>query len=341
MYIKLFYRFFQILLYIAISVQLSDVYSAVIRPEDQGEDFSQLDDAENFKHLTESDNKIDRWKAAKVLGTRYLEGDYIPTLSEQKKIDEYVAFLLTQFKTDNPGDAGDTSVQLQRLWSLAVPGLLQGLKSKDRTTWNVALEHLVRMRSEDVIEKLIKEYEKSNEEEYKRVLLDALGKMCTMYDNRLDYRKMMSSKKSKELADKLIIPFLENIFVSETGEQTKNSIQGAKKFIETPIDSRIRQIDSTGQPLPIIEPDEGSDEESEEEVATNTKPNLTQETLVDLPEKQKNAIENIEIVTENKKIEEQKTLSSKTNINYAITIVTILLLGLVTFFLFRKKFFIL
>ncbi|MDR2643140.1 MAG: hypothetical protein LBC74_10135, partial [Planctomycetaceae bacterium] len=45
----------------------------IIRPEDQGEDFSLLSDADNFKRLTTSADKFERWKAAKVLGTRFIE----------------------------------------------------------------------------------------------------------------------------------------------------------------------------------------------------------------------------------------------------------------------------
>ncbi|MDR2641533.1 MAG: hypothetical protein LBC74_01940, partial [Planctomycetaceae bacterium] len=47
--------------------------SKIIRPEAQGEDFSLLSDADNFKRLTTSADKFERWKAAKVLGTRFIE----------------------------------------------------------------------------------------------------------------------------------------------------------------------------------------------------------------------------------------------------------------------------
>jgi hypothetical protein len=216
----------------------------VIRPEDQGEDFSKLDTAALLKIITSSPDKIEHWKAGKVLGNRYIDGTFVPTPAEQAMIDAYVAHLFNKlFKSDNPGDAGDASFQLQRLWGLAVPGLLQSLKSKDRQTWNIALEHLVRMRSERVVKSLIAEYEQTTDNEYKDVLVSTLGKMRTMYDNQLDYRKMMTSKKSQELAEKLIVPFLDKIAVTETDEQLQNSISQAKKYIATPIDSRTMTVD--------------------------------------------------------------------------------------------------
>ncbi|MDR2641304.1 MAG: hypothetical protein LBC74_00755, partial [Planctomycetaceae bacterium] len=236
------------------NIQESDDDVIVIRPEDQGEDFSLLDNAENFKRLTTAEDKFERWKAAKVLGTRFIDGKFKPTQDEQNKINEYVAFLLTQFNTNNPGDAGDASAQLWRLWSLAISGLLQGLKNKDRIIWNVALEHLVIFRNENIVETLIKEYDKAGDEEYKQVLLDALGKMRTKYDNRFPYRKMLNSKKSAELADKLITPFLERISVTEKSEVLQNAIETAKKYIADPIDSRMLSIDpATGEKKPIIE----------------------------------------------------------------------------------------
>jgi hypothetical protein len=272
--------------------------STTVRPEDQGEDFSLLDDAENFKRLTTSEDKYERWKSAKVLGTRFINGQYKPTAAEQQKIDEYVAFLFTQFETDNPGDAGDASAQLQRLWLLAVPGLFQGLKSKDRNTWNAALSHLVRIRNEKIIVDLIKEYEQSNDVEYKSILVDALGKMRTMYDNRFDYRKMMNSKKSKELADKLITPFLASISDTETNEQIKDAVQQAQKFIETPIDSRMHQIDpQTGQQIPIEEPEEPIENNIENQINTNITKESNPESIPDestLPETNKNVTENRE-----------------------------------------------
>ena len=231
------YLLIPFILFISVSVN-----AEIIRPEDQGEDFSQFDNAENFKILTTSEDTVERWKAAKVLGTRYLNGSYIPSLEEQEQIDEYVAFLLTQFQTDNPGDAGDASIQLQRLWSLAVPGLFEGLKSKDRITWNAALEYLVRMRSESVVEQLVNEYKNTDDVEYKAILLDAIGKMRTMYDGDRDYRKMMTQEQSKELADKIIAPFLIELSQSETNEQLKNMVSEAKNFIDSPIDSRIRLV---------------------------------------------------------------------------------------------------
>ncbi|MDR2642311.1 MAG: hypothetical protein LBC74_05915, partial [Planctomycetaceae bacterium] len=225
--------------------------SAIIRPEDQGEDFSLLDNAGNFKRLTTAEDKFERWKAAKVLGTRFIDGQFKPTPAEQQKIDEYVAFLLTQFNTRNPGDAGDASDQLWRLWGLAIPGLLQGLKNKDRIIWNAALEHLVIFRNENIVDTLIKEYDQAGVEEYKQVLLDTLGKMRTKYDNRFPYRKMLNSKKSAELADKLITPFLERISVTEKSEVLQNAIKTAKKFIAEPIDSRMLSVDpATGEKKP-------------------------------------------------------------------------------------------
>ncbi|MDR2642466.1 MAG: hypothetical protein LBC74_06700, partial [Planctomycetaceae bacterium] len=218
----------------------------------QGEDFSLLSDADNFKRLTTSADKFERWKAAKVLGTRFIEGKFKPTQDEQKKIDEYVAFLLTQFNTNNPGDAGDAADQLWRLWQLAIPALFEGLKSKDRKTWNVALEHLVILRNENIVKKLIYEYDNSKDVEYKIVLLDTIGKMRTMYDNPFSYRRMLSSKKSKELADKLIVPFLERISVTEkdADKELQNRIVEAKKFIAEPVDSRSHSIDpKTGEKI--------------------------------------------------------------------------------------------
>ncbi|MDR2644269.1 MAG: hypothetical protein LBC74_15925, partial [Planctomycetaceae bacterium] len=133
------------------NIQESDEDVTIIRPEDQGEDFSLLDNAENFKRLTTAENKFERWKAAKVLGTRFIDGKFKPTQDEQNKINEYVAFLLTQFNTKNPGDAGDASDQLLRLWGLAIPGLFQGLKNKDQIIWNAALKRLVIFRNENIV----------------------------------------------------------------------------------------------------------------------------------------------------------------------------------------------
>ncbi|MDR1925111.1 MAG: hypothetical protein LBQ66_12135 [Planctomycetaceae bacterium] len=226
----------------------------IIRPEDQGEDFSVLDNVENFTRLTTSDDKYARWKAAKVLGSRFLVGEYKPTIDEQKKIDTYVAFLLTQFKTTNPGDAGDASQQLWRLWSLAIPGLLEGLKSKDQKTTSVATQHLVMLRNREVIEKLINEYDSTKDDEYKKALIYTTGKMRTMHDNQLPYRKMMNSKKSAELAAKLITPFLERINATEKSEILQKEIRLAQKTIANPTDSRAYIVDpTTGKETLMIE----------------------------------------------------------------------------------------
>ncbi|MDR2641975.1 MAG: hypothetical protein LBC74_04200, partial [Planctomycetaceae bacterium] len=46
------------------NIQKSDEDVTIIRPENQGEDFSLLDNAENFKRLTTAEDKFERWKAA-------------------------------------------------------------------------------------------------------------------------------------------------------------------------------------------------------------------------------------------------------------------------------------
>ncbi|MDR2170487.1 MAG: hypothetical protein LBP59_10130 [Planctomycetaceae bacterium] len=237
--------------------------SKITRPEDRGDDFSLLDNVENFKRLTTSADKFARWKAAKVLGTRFIDGKFTPTEDEQKKINEYVKYLLTQFKTDNPGDAGDASSQFWRLWGLAIPGLFEGLKSKDRKTWNVALEHLVILRNENVVKKLIDEYDNSKDTEYKKVLLDTIGKMRTMYDNPFSYRKMMSSKKSRELSDKLIVPFLDRISVTEKDsvEDLQNVLKEAKKFIADPPDSRAYLVNPKTGEKKLMIPEPPDDEQ--------------------------------------------------------------------------------
>jgi hypothetical protein len=80
--------------------------------------------------------------------------------------------------------------------------------------------------------------------------------MRTKYDNRFPYRKMMNSKKSAELANKLITPFLDRISATEKVERLQNAIKEAKTFIAKPIDSRSLYVDpTTGTEKPVVDED--------------------------------------------------------------------------------------
>jgi hypothetical protein len=131
---------------------------------------------------------------------------------------------------------------------------------------------------------------------------------------------MMNSKQSQELAEKLIVPFLDKIAITETDEQLQNSINQAKKYITTPIDSRSMMINpETGKQIPI--------EEEVEEVTGISK------TSNDSPPIDKPTIPQL---TPQPDIESDSD-SKSSDANWSVPVAAMLLILLAIYFIIRKS----
>jgi len=181
------------------------------RPEERGEDLSVLETAEVVKRLAESKDKIESRKAAKVLGDRSIAGKLDLSSEEEQTIENVVSGYFEQGKSANVNERVEARQQVERLWHVAAPTLLENLNSKDPTIAEMAIKSLILMRNESIIKALVQKAE-SAKDEYTRAMANfALKKMKEQRKSLIPERECLDEEQSRILYDRLVAPALRNL----------------------------------------------------------------------------------------------------------------------------------
>jgi hypothetical protein len=291
-----------------------------IRPEDQGEDFNPLSNSEVLKHLLTSSESAIQMKAAKVIGTRAIKGTFTPSEEEQKQINEYVnKKVLPLFKSSNPGDSGNAKDQLVRLWSLAVPVLLEAAKHKDIDIAYNALDVLILVRNEQVIRGFIALYENNEDKSLRERSIRSFGMIPAIRAPRLPYRPNSDTAEAKKLCDVLVVPFLTKILKTESDAELKEAIIESQRVLASPpVDARPKII--------------RIDEPSTESTTSNSNNDLTPSTPQD--DKNNTIVNSDTEKPKTVKVEQEIPKRSSVLIPIAIAIVILVLFVVV----WRKRF---
>ena len=181
------------------------------RPEERGEDLSVLETAEVVKRLAESKDKIESRKAAKVLGDRSIAGKLDLSSEEEQTIENVVSGYFEQGKSANANERVEARQQVERLWHVAAPTLLENLNSKDPTIAEMAIKSLILMRNESIIKALVQKAE-SAKDEYTRAMANfTLKKMKEQRKSLIPGRECLDEEQSRILYDRLVAPALRNL----------------------------------------------------------------------------------------------------------------------------------
>lgn len=181
------------------------------RPEERGEDLSVLETAEVVKRLAESKDKIELRKAAKVLGDRSIAGKLHLSSEEEQTIENVVSGYFEQGKSANANERVEAHQQVERLWHVAVPTLLENLNSKDPTIAEMAIKSLILMRNESIIKALVEKARSAKDEYTKAMVVFALKKMKEQRKSLIPERECLDEEQSRILYDRLVAPALRNL----------------------------------------------------------------------------------------------------------------------------------
>jgi hypothetical protein len=212
---------------------------AFSRPEDRGDDLSQLDKEELLKRLSQSTDVVELRKVAKVLGDRNIAGAV--TLSGQDKVvvSNIVQHALQQSNAKNAQERVEARQQIERLWWVAAPGLLDNIDTREPAVAETIIKSLVLMRNDDIVHRLITTASTAPSLETRSLAIFALGKMTEKRESLIPGRICMNEEQSKELAEKMIIPFFRKITQTETNADVRGSIARAVKDLESAVDRRL------------------------------------------------------------------------------------------------------
>lgn len=147
------------------------------RPEELGEDFSPFEAGRLLTILKESDDKIERRKAAIVLGDRCAKGLLGDLGPEQRAVIDQVVDRLLATVAKGGGASSEARTQIHRLWRLAVPALLKNLDYTDGRVAEAAWECLCLMRNEEIVRAAAEKARAAKTEEEKRKYAQFLGEL--------------------------------------------------------------------------------------------------------------------------------------------------------------------
>jgi hypothetical protein len=181
------------------------------RPEDLGQELSDLSNAESVARFSQSTDRIERRKLAKLIGDRSKAGK-LQLLEEEKQ--ELAKIVVQNLKQANSPDANERSEarhQIERLWYAAVPTLVTSITTNDLTISELCVKSLILMRNEAIIRALIQEAKSTEDEGRKELLVFALSKMKEQRKSLIPGRECLSAQESEELYNKVVTPALDEI----------------------------------------------------------------------------------------------------------------------------------
>lgn len=214
-----------------------------IRAEDAGEDFSRLPTEEVVDRLSRTTDRIERLKAAKVLGDRDI-ADQLTLLPAQRKVlDQYIERLIEAADAATPFERMEASDQIERLWRLASDKFIDALGSDNLRVFEGAAKSLIAMRSAEIVKKIIARTEASQDVTFRKNAIFTLGMMKAKGECLVPGRDYLGDAESEAIASKIIVPFLNKCKNAEKDPEILQIIETAFQNLKNPFDGRTRPAD--------------------------------------------------------------------------------------------------
>ncbi len=167
----------------------------------------EISDAERVRQLATSRDKAVREQAASALGDRAIAGTVVLTDQDRKTLNQVVAAAIAA--AASPRDRNESELQIQRLWSLAIPALLDGMDRNE--TFSFSTRMLTVMRDEAVVKAVIEKARTNKDPNRNGLYRFALGGMKGATRPRIAGRSGIDEAEADRLYRELIEPALETL----------------------------------------------------------------------------------------------------------------------------------
>jgi hypothetical protein len=181
------------------------------RPEERGEDLSLLNTSEDIKILAESKDKIERRKAAKVIGDRFIADTLKLSGTEKETIAKVTSEYLQQSKAKDSQEKAEASQQIIRLWRTTVPTLLKYMDSNEPPVADMAINSLIAMCNEEIIKAFIDLAKTTKNQMTKDMMIMSLKIMKKPQGTSIKDRQGLTQDELTKLYDRLIAPALKEL----------------------------------------------------------------------------------------------------------------------------------
>ncbi|MGK0364375.1 MAG: hypothetical protein ACI85O_001432 [Saprospiraceae bacterium] len=191
-----------------------------IQPEEKGRDLSILDNqtiTEEFLSLDFdyvflqtfskfNEDYILLRKFAIELGNRKLANKYEPTEAEKLKITDLVNHYIELYYSKTPQCVVESTLQVLRLWDLAIPTLIENLDCSNSKEQSFAVNFLKRMRDEEVTDIILQKAQQVNTPEQKMEYNSILGMMQYYSTPQIKDRPYLSKEEVSRIYREKVAP---------------------------------------------------------------------------------------------------------------------------------------
>ena len=215
----------------------------VTAPEERGADFSVYSTERLIGYLAGDSDKIEQRKATKALGDRHLAGKLELTGEQKAVVDDYIRKQLA--RTDPEASVGEDRSEannnIVRLWRLSQDVLFEKLCDKNMAVAEACIKNLTKMRTEATVLRLVELARTAKADHDRMVAIYALS-MMTERSHTLINRPLMDADTSDGLAEKHIVPLLNELAANTKDAQLKKLIEDSLDRLKNPIDCRPRKV---------------------------------------------------------------------------------------------------
>jgi len=178
----------------------------IVRPEEAGEDYSQKSVPAILAKLKGGD-KIEQRKAANAIWEKC--GTKAEGLTEEEKA--VIAACAKKYLTQIKSDFEENTMQIQRLWHLAAPALLEEAANEDVSVSENAARFLSAMKTPQIIDRLIAKSSKSLSPREMGKYIFALQYMKINNRCFLENRYRMSDVECENYYNSKVVPQIEKL----------------------------------------------------------------------------------------------------------------------------------
>ncbi|MDD2744466.1 MAG: hypothetical protein PHV02_19570 [Rhodocyclaceae bacterium] len=177
--------------------------------EDRGPKLQNMNVDSLVKLLSQSKDRAELRKAARVLGDCSMKPDFNISPSIQSALGLIVTNYLQQVASKDSNQRIEARAQIERLWYVAAPVLLENVANREPAIAETAIKSLILMRNETIIRGLIMQAKSARDPQVRTIILFTLGKMKEKRRSIVSNRSCLDEKETNRLCDALVQPFLE------------------------------------------------------------------------------------------------------------------------------------
>ena len=191
------------------------------------------------------DKRQDERELAQALGDQYIEWGETNnfTADQNEDIERYVDRQIALLGSSSSKEREEAGRQIQCLWRLCAPKLVASLGHHDAAVNEAVMKSLIAMRSGTIVEEIIKTVKSSSDPRVRYTGVFALGMMNEISVTRVNNRRVMDERTSRDLADARIRPFLALLEQNEEDPVMLQIVRNAFVYLDKPIDKRPKKVD--------------------------------------------------------------------------------------------------